>query len=99
MTDREIQALVEAVLVQTMRDAGFESASVEAKPNHADEDALFVTVRFRSGAGVTSGHTTADALVAMRCALESKGEHRFPYLIYDYPDDPPPYAHDVLAAE
>lgn len=99
MTDQEIQARVEEVLVQTMRDAGFESASVEAKPNPADEDALFVTVRFRSGAGVTRGHTTADALVSLRRALESKGEHRFPCLIYDDPDDPPPYADVSLAAE
>ncbi|MEH3118506.1 MAG: hypothetical protein PGN25_13170 [Methylorubrum populi] len=99
MTDAQIEAVVQDVLARIMRGAGFESATVQAKPNHADEDALFVTVRFRSGAGVTSGRTTADALVALRHALEEKGEHRFPYLIYDYPDDPPPYADDSLAAE
>ncbi|MFY9294597.1 MAG: hypothetical protein WAP03_28525 [Methylorubrum rhodinum] len=99
MTDHEIQSLVDEVLARTMRDAGFESASVEARPNHADEDALFVTVRFHPGAGVTRGRVTADALVSLRRALEEHGEHRFPYLTYDYPDDPPPYAEDPVAAE
>lgn len=99
MTDQEIQLLVTDVLARTMRDAGFESASVEAGPNHADEDALFVTVRFRPGAGVTRGRTTADALVSLRRALESQGEYRFPYLTYAYPDDPPPYLDDPVAAE
>lgn len=99
MTEGEIRSLVEEVLVRTMRDAGFDSASVEAKHDHADEDALFVTVRFRPGAGVTRGRTTGDALVSLRRALESRGEHRFPYLTYEYPDDPPLDADDSVAAE
>ena len=98
MIDAQIQALAQSVLARTLREAGFESAKAEAKPDHVDEDAIFVTVRFQPGAGVTRGRTTADALVALRTAFEQVGETRFPYLIYDYPDDPPPEADDPSAA-
>lgn len=99
MTDGEIRALAQRVLCHALGRAGFDEAAVEARPNHADEDSIFVTARFRPGAGVTRGGLTADALVALRKALEDGGEHRFPYLIYEYPDDPPPYADDARAAE
>ena len=94
MRSPEVDAIAERVLGATLGQAGFESAAIEERPNHADEDALFITVRFRPGAEATPGRLTGEAIGALRDALETIGEHRFPYLIYDYPDSPAPFADD-----
>lgn len=99
MTEFEVQTIAQRVLGASLSAAGFDGTCVEARPNHAGEDSLFVTVLFKPGAGVTDGGVTGSAMVALAHALEAAGEHRFPYLVYAYPDDPPPYSDDVQAAE
>ena len=99
MTEFDVQTIAQRVLGASLHGAGFDAAHVEARPNSAGEDALFITVRFKPGAGVTGGGVTGEAMVALGHALEAAGEHRFPYLIYAFPDDPPPYSDDVQAAE
>ncbi|MEH3145537.1 MAG: hypothetical protein PGN34_09330 [Methylobacterium frigidaeris] len=91
MSDADVTLLADRVLSQVLAGAGFETAHAEARPNHEGEEALFITVRFRPGAGVTSGSVSADAMVTLRDALQSRGDQRFPYLLYDYPDDEPPF--------
>lgn len=91
MRRAEIDTIAERVLGATLRAAGFEAAKVEEGQNHAGEDALFITVRFRPGSGITPGLATADSIVALRSEFEKVGELRFPYLNYDYPDDPAPF--------
>lgn len=94
MRSPEVDTITERVLGATLGRAGFESAAVEERPNHADEDALFITVRFRPGSEATPGRLTGEAIGALRDELEKIGERRFPYLIYDYPDSPAPFSDD-----
>lgn len=99
MKANEIQILAERVLASTLPGAPFESVTTDLRPNHADEDSIFVTVRYRAGRGGTSAGATADATIALRDALRAAGEERYPYLSYVYPDDPPPYVPEMDAAE
>ena len=99
VTDAEISQVARDILGRVLGQAGFESARTEMKPNHADEDSIFVTVRFHPGVDLTGRSMTGEALVALRDALRDRGEERLPYLIYQFPNDPPPYADDAHAAE
>lgn len=99
MTESEIRDSVERVLATVLPGAPVESVAVDLRPNHADEDAIFVTVLFRPGVAGTVGRRTAEARFALIDALRQGGEARFPYLTYRYADDPPPFADDVAAAE
>lgn len=91
MRNVELDEIAKRVLSATLSEAGFDGAEVEEGRNHAGEDALFITVRFRPGSGVTPGRATADSLDGLRSEFEKIGEFRFPYLTYDYPDDPAPF--------
>lgn len=98
MTDAEISQVAADVLGRVLDPAGFEGARTEVMPNHAGEDSIFVTVRLRPKACVTSRVMTGETLLSLRDAFRDRGEDRLPYLIYQFPDDPPPYADDVHAA-
>ncbi len=99
MKQAEIRDLAEQVLSRVLPAAPFEGVTAELRPNHADEDSIFITVHYRPGVGGTAGRVTGDALVALRDALRERGEERFPYLTYVYPDDPPPSVDELDAAE
>ena len=92
MRSSDVDEIAERVLSTTLREAGFESLVIEERQDHSGDDAFYITVTFRPGAGVTRGKVTAEALVTLRDEFEKIGELRFPYLIYNYPDDPPPFA-------
>lgn len=91
LDERRIEHIADDVLGRVLGGVGFAGTRVEARPDHDGEDALYVRVAFRPGAPVTSGRASADAMVSLMDELRSAGEHRFPYLIYDYEDDERPF--------
>lgn len=99
MTEAEIRDVVEQVLAAVLPTAPVETVSVDLRPNHADEDAIFVTILFRPGVAGAAGRRTSEARFALIDALRQRGETRFPYLTYRYADDPPPFGDDIAAAE
>ena len=99
LDEATVAELANRELGRTLSEAGFDRASVEARPDHLGEDALYVTVRFRLAAPVARGRLMADAMLSLIDALIAQGDVRFPYFIYDYPDDDRPYEADLDAAE
>lgn len=99
LSKADAEALAERVLSAVLAEQGFDRAEVEPRANHAGEDALFVTLRFKPNAPAMSGERATDALLAFIHALEAAGDGRFPYFSYAYPDDVPPAAGVMDAAE
>ncbi len=91
MDKAEIKTLAEAVIAPFLKGSGFLGADVEEKPNSEGEDSLYITLHFSPGAVLAGGLSYIDAQVAMVDALADRGERRFPYFKYDYPDVPAPF--------
>lgn len=88
MTKDDVRVLADEVLRPILGPAGFTSADVEERENHAGEDAFFVKVHFAPGSVVTEGRAYNDAQMSVWTALKTRGEQRFPYLEWTYPEDP-----------
>ena len=99
LSDEAATAIANTVLGRALADAGFALAAAVARPDHAGEDALYVTVTFVPDAPTTTGKATTAAMVELIDALKMHGDGRFPYLVYDYPDDERPTEADLDAAE
>ena len=95
MTTEEVRVLADQVLNETLGSSGFARSTVEAGVDHDGDKALFVTAHFKPRSGVTAGKASLDAMSGLRTSLLDKGEDRFPYLDYDYPDDERPVADEV----
>ena len=87
MTEDDVRLLADKILMPILGPAGFTTSAVTAHADHDGEDSLFVVVHFSPDAEVASGRAYLDAQVAMADALFNRGENRFPYLEYDYPQD------------
>jgi hypothetical protein len=87
MKDDEVRILADAILAPILAPVGFSSTDVEARPDHAGDESLYVKLRFKPGSEVASGRTYIDAQVKLWDALVEHGETRFPYIRFDYPDD------------
>ncbi|TNC15089.1 hypothetical protein FF100_05860 [Methylobacterium terricola] len=87
MTVDEITTIADEILTRYLTASGY--ARVEVRPgyNQSDEPSLFVVAHMKPGAGVTGGKESNAANAALWLALREKGEERFPYLDFDYPDD------------
>lgn len=99
LDEAAVTAIANEVLSRELAGAGFASAKVEARPDHEGEDAVYVTITFRPDAPGTTGKTTTEAMVALMQALRAQGDDRFPYFVYNYPDDERPSEVDLDAAE
>jgi hypothetical protein len=87
MVESEIKSIADRVLQATLGPSGFEWADVREDFDPDGEPALLVTARFKSGFGAADGKAAIDALTQLRATLQQHGEHRFPFLRFDYPDD------------
>ena len=87
LTGSEISAVVNDVLRKVLGPHGFERADVDPGVNFDGEPSLRVTAHFRLDAGVTDGAASTAALSELRHELAVRGEERFPYIRYDYPND------------
>ena len=94
MTQDEIRALADTILRPILGPAGFTSSDVQPRPDHSGEESLYVTVHFGPGSQGASGHTLLVASVALQEALATRGDSRFPYFRYDYPDQIRPFDQD-----
>lgn len=89
MTQDEIRALADLTLAPILGPVGFVASDVEARPDHAGDESLYVRVHFAPDASVASGRTYLAAQAAMARALVDRGEDRFPYLEYAYVEAEP----------
>jgi hypothetical protein len=97
LTENEVRSLAESAFLAALGASVFERAEIEAHLDHDGEDALFVTAHFRSGVDSVRPETVTDALVSLRRSLQERGDERFPYVRYDFPDDERPIAEEVGA--
>ena len=91
MVEADVKNLADQVASRHLAPWGFAGSDVEAREDHDGDVALFVTLHFRAGSRVADGRAYSDTLTGLRQALLMQGEDRFPYLTYDYPDDPAPF--------
>lgn len=87
MTVDEIKPIADEILTRYLTECGYERVEVRAGYNQSDEPSLFVVAHMKPGSGVTGGKESNAANAALRMALLARGEERFPYLDFDYPDD------------
>lgn len=99
LDETAVTAIANEVLSRELANAGFARATVEARRDHDGEDALYVTITFEPDAPATTGKATIEARAALMQALQAGGDERFPYFVYDYPDDERPFDADLDAAE
>ncbi len=91
MNKKDVKSLADDVLPPLLRTAGLVNTDVEEGQDEEGEDSLFITLHFKPGARSTGGRVLPRAQVALREALEERGDLRFPHFNYDYPDDPAPF--------
>jgi hypothetical protein len=94
MTRDKLTEIVEQALRDALGAKVLDRVEVAEGIDHDGEAALFVTVHYRPGLDPIDP-TKAQGLVRDR--LLAAGEKRFPYMNYDYPDDP--LAEDDKAAD
>ncbi len=87
MTVDEITTIADEILTRHLAASGYERVEVRPGYNQSDEPSLFVLAHMKPGSGVTGGKESNAANAALWLALREKGEERFPYLDFDYPDD------------
>lgn len=87
MTADEITTIADEILTRYLAASGYERVEVRPGYNQSDEPSLFVVAHMKPGSGVTGGKESNAANAALWLALREKGEERFPYLDFDYPDD------------
>ncbi|WP_298959482.1 hypothetical protein [uncultured Methylobacterium sp.] len=87
MTKDEIEAIANEVLTGHLAASGYDKVEVRPGYDHDDDPSLFVTALFKPGSGITGGRESNAAHAALWMALREKGEERFPYLNFRYPDD------------
>ncbi len=87
MTVDEITTIADEILTRYLTASGYERVEVRPGYNQSDEPSLFVVAHMKPGSGVTGGKESNAANAALWLALREKGEERFPYLDFDYPDD------------
>jgi hypothetical protein len=87
MTDDEIRILADQIIGPILGPHGFDHASVRSSYDHTDEPAIYVTAHLRPGSDVLEAGPAGTAKITFRHALEARGDDRFPYFRYDYPDD------------
>jgi len=89
LTKEEIRFIADDVLHATLGPSGFERSEAREDLDSDGVQALFITPRFKHGVGATDGKAALAALTRLRAALQQRGEERFPYLRFDYPDEIP----------
>ena len=92
LTDFEIRDVADEVLRAKLGPFGFERSDVAEDADVDGERAVQVIAHFRPGSKPADGVSALAALTELRAGLMRKGEGRFPFLRYAYPDDDMPFA-------
>ena len=92
LTYDEIARVADDVLRANLGSLGFDRSEVSDDVDLDGEQAVRVTAHFKPGAGPADGKSALAALTSLRATLRQRGEERFPFLRYDYPDDDVPAA-------
>ncbi|MFN3685235.1 hypothetical protein [Salinarimonas sp.] len=89
MTEEEIRGVVEPILRRHLEPFGFEAAEVASGRDHGGNPAIFISARYRPTDPEEAGKARIHASLAVRDALESRGEERYPYIRHLIPDPEP----------
>ncbi len=83
----DVKDLAQKKLSADLGSYGFDHIVVEARKDHDDEDALFMTAVYRKGSKLPGGAALNKALAGLRSDLLSAGDERFPYLTHRVEDE------------
>lgn len=83
----DIKSLAETTLVAQLGAYGFDHVDIASGKDHDDDDALFMTAKYRSGSALPSGDILNRTLAILRRELQNAGEERFPYLTHRPEDE------------
>lgn len=78
----DVRILTETTLSALLGAHGFDHVHVVAGQDGDDEDALFITAKYKAGSSLPSGSELNRTLAALRSELQKSGEDRFPYLTH-----------------
>lgn len=92
LSHSEIVDIADEVLRATLGAHGFERSEVVDDIDSDGLRAVQVTARFKPGSQPAEGRAALAALTGLRATLRARGDERFPFLRYDYPDDELPGA-------
>ena len=79
----DLQTVIEHAVRTALAPVAVDAVHVAARPDHSEEDALYVTATLPEGTPLVGGKRYVDAMTALSHALMAAGEYRFPYLRLD----------------
>ncbi|MFH1343318.1 MAG: hypothetical protein ABIL01_19230 [Pseudomonadota bacterium] len=78
----EVKVLTQKTLIGQLGAYGFDHVDVAAGKDHDEDEALFMTAKYKSGSVLPSGDVLNRTLAILRRELQKAGEDRFPYLTH-----------------
>uniref|UniRef100_Q07UD0 Uncharacterized protein n=1 Tax=Rhodopseudomonas palustris (strain BisA53) TaxID=316055 RepID=Q07UD0_RHOP5 len=78
----DVKKLTQKTLSAQLAAYGFDDVIVSAGKDHDEDDALFMTAKYKSGSALPSGDVLNRTLAILRRELQKAGEERFPYLTH-----------------
>lgn len=88
LSPEAVREIAEPIFAKWLGPLGYERATVRAEPDHDGDPSFNVTLTYRRD--VLDPDTSAIARAAikagyeLRLAMQSQGEHRFPYVTHDF---------------
>lgn len=87
MNLEDVKIITQKTLSTQLGAYGFDHVDIEAGKNQDEEDALFMTAKYRAGSSLPGGDVLNNALAVLRSRLQQSGEDRFPYLTHRHEDE------------
>lgn len=83
----DVKALTQTTLTAQLGNYGFDHVDIAAGKDHDEDDALFMTAKYKSGSALPGGDVLNRTLAILRRELQNAGEERFPYLTHRPEDE------------
>jgi hypothetical protein len=83
----DVKTIAQQTLSAQLGNYGFDHVDIRVGKDHDEEDALFMTAKYRSGSSLPGGDVLVSALTNLRQNLQQSGEERFPYLSHRLEDE------------
>ena len=90
LTYDQINHVADEVFRAKLGSHGFDHSDVADDIDLDGIEAVRITAHFRPGAEPAGGALVFAAVTTLRATLRQRGEERFAFLRYDYPDDDVP---------
>lgn len=83
----DVKKLTRKTLSSQLAAYGFDDVDVSAGKDQDEDDALFMTAKYKSGSALPGGDVLNRTLAILRRELQQAGEERFPYLTHRPEDE------------